>query len=308
MTDFGKIVVIGSTNTDMVIKSTKLPAPGETLLGGEFFLNLGGKGANQAVAAARLGGQVTFITKVGNDSFGTQAREQFTQEGIRTDFVITDYENASGVALITVNAQGENTIVVAAGANGTLTETDFAAAADEITGAKIILMQLEIPLAVVLAIAARATNVGVKVILNPAPAQELPDPIYPYLYLITPNETEAELLTGIKVDNLEAAQLAARKLKDKGVSLVLITLGSNGALFYDGTTPTHITAPVVKAVDTTAAGDVFNGALAVALAENKSLADAITFANQAAAISVTRFGAQASAPYRAELAAVLTSQ
>lgn len=296
-----RITVIGSSNTDMVIKTTKLPAPGETILGGKFFMNAGGKGANQAVAAARLGGKVTFIAKTGDDIFGKQAKQLFESENVNTDYMFTDTENPSGVALITVDSIAENCIVVAPGANSNLQKSDIDQAKDEILRSEIILMQLEIPLEIVMYAAEIGNSAGKKVILNPAPARDLPDELFKKLYLITPNETEAELLTGIKVTDLISAEKAAKILINKGVNIVIITLGSKGAFLYSHEGFKLIAAPKVEAVDTTAAGDVFNGALAVAISEGFALEKAVEFANKAAAISVTRLGAQSSAPYWKEI-------
>ncbi len=296
-----KIFVMGSSNTDMVVKAATFPLPGETILGGTFFMNPGGKGANQAVAAARLGGQVTFLAKVGNDIFGYQARQQFEQEGIETQFILTDAVNPSGVALITVDAKGENSIVVAPGANAALSAQDLEPAEKALHQAGILLMQLEIPLETVTVAARMAATQGIKVILNPAPARPLPDELLSGLYLLTPNESEAETLTGVSVTNLATAKAAAEKLRQKGVANVVITLGVRGALVFTADYSCHVPAPAVTAVDTTAAGDVFNGALAVALAEGQDLGEAVRFANQAAAFSVTKLGAQASAPTRQDL-------
>lgn len=296
-----KIAVIGSSNTDMVIKTAQFPSPGQTVLGGTFLMNPGGKGANQAVAAARLGGEVAFIAQLGNDIFGQQALAQFGEEGIRTDFVFTDPHQPSGVALITVDAHGENTIVVAPGANSTLSPGHISRAADTIRNSAVCLLQLEIPVETVLEAAKIAASASQKVILNPAPAAELPAELYPLLFLITPNETEAELLTGIRIEGIEGAKQAAKALLAKGVKQVIITLGAEGALLANATGEWPIPSQRVEAVDTTAAGDVFNGALAVGIAEGKPLSEAVAFANRAAAISVTRLGAQASAPYRREI-------
>jgi ribokinase len=299
------ILVVGSSNTDMVIKSAKFPDPGETLLGGTFFMFPGGKGANQAVAAARLGGDVTFIAKLGNDIFGQQALQQFQKEGIHTDFILTDPQHPSGVALITVDAKGENTIVVAQGSNGTLAADDLAKAGKEFERADTVLLQLEIPIPTVVRAAELAAKAGKKVILNPAPATTLPEAIFKDLYLITPNRSEAETLTGLSVRDASAISAVSKWFRDKGVQKVVITLGSEGAYVHDERGGRYIAAPRVKAVDTTAAGDVFNGALAVALAEGSSLDEAVQFANRAAALSVTRMGAQSSAPYRHELTTLL---
>lgn len=297
-----KIVVIGSTNTDMVVKSARIPAPGETILGGRFLMNPGGKGANQAVAAARLGGDVTFVAKVGDDLFGREAKALFRKEGINATYVFTDAEEPSGVALIMVDAKGENCISVASGANGELSPDDIDAVEDRIAHADMVLLQLETPLATVQYAADLAVGKGVAVILNPAPACELPSDLYECLEVITPNESEAELLTGIRVTDEASAAEAARALCDKGVLQVVITMGAKGAYVYDGADGVMVPAVKVEAVDTTAAGDVFNGALAVALAEECPLVEAVRFAVKASAVAVTRMGAQASAPYRAELA------
>jgi ribokinase len=296
-----RIIVIGSSNTDMVIKSKKLPAPGETILGGTFLMNPGGKGANQAVAAARLGGNVTFVTKTGNDMFGAEALQQFGNEGIDARYIIKDPENPSGVALINVDENGENCIVVAPGSNGNLSAYDISEEIFKTDQQDIFLLQLEIPVRTVEFVAEKAAGKGKRVILNPAPACQLSDDLLACLYLITPNETEAELLTGIKVFDHSTAEKAASMLQVKGVKNVVITLGGSGAYIKTGTLSKIISVVPVKAVDTTAAGDVFNGGLAVAISEGKSIEEAVLFANKAAGISVTRMGAQASAPYRKEI-------
>ncbi|GAB4032179.1 ribokinase [Spirosoma jeollabukense] len=296
-----QILVIGSSNTDMVVKTRKLPAPGETVLGGTFLMNPGGKGANQAVGAARLGGQVTFVTKVGNDIFGQQALSGFQQEGINTAYILTDKEHPSGVALINVDESGENCITVAPGSNAYLQPSETDTAFQETSIDSLVLLQLEIPLPTVEHVVRQAAVRNVRVILNPAPAQKLPVDLFPNLFLITPNETEAELLTGIHVNDLTTAEQAAQKFHEMGVPNVVITLGSKGAYLHSGTSGQLITSPAVKAVDSTAAGDCFNGALTVALAEGQSLSDAVAFGCQAASISVTRMGAQASMPKRSEL-------
>lgn len=295
------IVVIGSSNTDMVIKAERLPAPGETILGGKFFMNPGGKGANQAVAAARLGGKITFITKTGNDIFGKQSVQLLDEEGINTSFIISDPVNPSGVALITVDNNGENCIVVASGSNATLSPIDLFKATAVIEQATIVLLQLEISIATVEHVIAVAAAHKVKVVLNPAPVCPLSDALLQHISILTPNETEASMLSGIKITDNETAEQAARLLNKKGVETVIITLGSKGALVLHQNIVTLVQSPVVKAMDTTAAGDVFNGALVVALAENKTMIEAVHFACKAASISVTRMGAQASAPYKNEL-------
>ncbi|QEC66656.1 ribokinase [Panacibacter ginsenosidivorans] len=296
------IIIVGSSNTDMVIKSPYLAKPGETILGGTFFMNAGGKGANQAVAAARLGGNISLIAKVGNDIFGKQAIELFKKEGIDTTHVFTDKKHPSGVALINVDDNGENCIVVASGANAALIKEDIESAKDKIANASIVLMQLETPVSTIEHVASFAKVNGVKVVLNPAPAAELSDELLQNINIITPNQHEAGMLTNTVVDDVDAAKHAARILNGKGVETVIITLGANGALLYEKDFFTEIAAPVVKAVDTTAAGDIFNGALVVALSEGKTMKHAVEYACNAAAISVTRLGAQASAPYRNEVA------
>ena len=295
-----KIVVVGSANTDMVVKAAKLPLPGETLLGGTFFMNAGGKGANQAVAAARLGGNVTLVAKVGNDIFGKQTIEGLQKENINTDFIFTDDTAPSGIALIMVNEEGENCIVVAPGANANLLPADIETV-NAINEAAIILMQLEIPLATIEAVLIRAKATNQRVIINPAPAQPLSDELLNGLFLITPNETEATLLTGVTVTDQATASKAADIFLNKGVQNVIITLGKQGAYFKNRNEQFKVAAPVVQAKDTTAAGDTFSGALTVALTENMDWQQAIQFAVTAASISVTRLGAQASVPFRNEI-------
>jgi ribokinase len=296
-----RIIVIGSSNTDMVIKSKKLPGPGETIIGGTFLMNPGGKGANQAVAAARLNGKVTFVAKTGNDIFGSEAKQLFDNENIDTRFLIRDNDNPSGVALINVDENGENSIVVASGSNGTLSAYDIHDEVFKTTNEDIFLMQLEIPVGTVEYVAQKAAGNGSRVILNPAPAKQLSSEILSCLYMIIPNETEAEILTGIKVTDALSAEKAAGKLFNRGVKNVVITMGGSGAFLFTAGYSKMITVVPVKAIDSTAAGDVFCGALAVALSEGKNNEEAIIFANKAAAISVTRMGAQASAPYRKEI-------
>lgn len=296
-----KIVVIGSTNTDMVVRSDHLPAPGETILGGRFFMNQGGKGANQAVAASRLGGEVVFIARTGDDVFGKQAVQNLKNEGIDTRFMSVDPENPSGVALITVDNKAENCIVVAPGSNMTLNPEEINKAMHQIEMAEIILLQLEIPIDTVEFIVQAALRNKQKVILNPAPAKKLSPSLLKGISIITPNETEAEILTGIQINDVDSAKRAAEVLRNIGTDNVLITMGASGTYISTNLYSELIPAPKVDPVDTTAAGDTFNGALAVAVSEGKDIRDAVIFANQAAAISVTRSGAQASAPYRSEV-------
>ena len=304
MKNNGGILIIGSSNTDMVIFTGHFPVPGETILGGKFLMNPGGKGANQAVAAARSGGKVTFIGKVGKDLFGQQAIQSLKNEGIDVSSVIIDQDNYSGIAQIMVNKNAENCIVVAPGANMALSKEDIDKVSIKIKTTEILLMQLEIPLTTIISAASIGYKAGKKVILNPAPATILPDELYSKLYVITPNEVETEFLTGIKVVDERTAEQAAGILKNKGVKIVVITLGANGAYVYSDDFKGIIPVPKVQAVDTTAAGDTFNGALAVALTEGSNLGDAIKYANHAASISVTRKGAQSSIPYRREIEGV----
>ncbi|MFR8690855.1 MAG: ribokinase [Alistipes onderdonkii] len=296
-----KILVIGSSNTDMVICTGHLPLPGETVIGGTFFMNPGGKGANQAVTVARLGGRVSFICKTGSDIFGHQANQLFNEEGIDTSYVFSDTKNPSGVALITVDTDAENCIVVAPGANAHLTPNDLKRSAEAVEAADIILLQLEIPMQTVEAAAAMAYRLGKKVVLNPAPASKLSAGLLETLYAITPNETEAEAISGIRITDERTAEEAARKIASMGVCNVIITLGAKGALVFDGEHCEVVPAYKIQAVDTTAAGDVFNGALVVALSEGRTLPEAVRFACKASAISVTRVGAQNSVPYRTEV-------
>jgi ribokinase len=303
-----RIVIVGSSGTDMIIKLDRIPRPGETLLGGEFHITGGGKGANQAVSAARAGGKVAFVARLGQDDFGDQAKAAFTKEGINVEHIYRDRKVSTGVALIFVDQHGENSIGVAPGANGRLSSGDLKKARKIFAGASVMVVQLEIPLHTVQAAAVLAAKSGARVILNPAPARALPDELLRHVSILTPNETEAELLTGIKVDSDSSAAKAASVLRARGVQTVILTLGARGALVAtsDGS-PQLVPGFKVKAVDTTGAGDVFNGALAVALAEEQPLINAVRFANAAAAISVTRLGAQPSAPSRREIKRLLKS-
>ena len=303
-----RIVIVGSSGTDMIIKLERIPRPGETLLGGEFHITGGGKGANQAVSAARAGGKVAFVARLGQDDFGDQAKAAFAREGINVEHISRDRKVSTGVALIFVDQHGENSIGVAPGANGRLSPADLKKARKVFAGASVMVVQLEIPLDTVQIAAVLAAKSGARVILNPAPARALPDELLCHVSILTPNETEAELLTGIKVDSDSSAAKAASVLRARGVQTVILTLGARGALVASSdASPQLVPGFKVKAVDTTGAGDVFNGALAVALAEEQQLLDAVRFANAAAAISVTRLGAQPSAPSRREIQRLLKS-
>ena len=296
-----KIVVLGSTNTDMVIAGKKIPVPGETISGGTFLMNPGGKGANQAVAVARLSakrGACTFIAKVGDDLFGRETAVRMKKDGIDAKLIV-DRKEPSGTALILVDPKGQNVISVALGANGTLSAKDIVPYRKDIENAAALLMQLETPLETVVAAAKWAHAKGVPVILNPAPAAKLPQGLYRCLDWITPNETEAELLTGVRVTDAKSAQKAVDVFLKRGVRHVAITMGVKGV--YCGNCRRLYPTQKVKAIDCVAAGDTFNGAFAVALSEGRCCKDAIAFAQKAAAISVTRPGAQASVPWRREL-------
>ncbi len=295
------ILVVGSSNTDMIIKMERIPKPGETILGGHFVSAAGGKGANQAVSAARAGGQVSFIARLGRDMFGDTALAGFIADKINVDYVVRDAATPSGVALIFVGSNGENSIAVASGANSKLTPADIRKAKPAFERAGVLVLQLETPLETVEAAAALGNAAGARIILNPAPARPLPDKLLRRLYLLTPNETEAEMLTGVAVTDQASAAKAAQVLLDRGVRNVIVTMGARGALVVGQDGKVKIPAYKIKAVDTTAAGDVFNGTLAVKLADGGSLLEAARFASAAAAISVTRMGAQTSAPTRAEI-------
>lgn len=302
-----KIVVVGSSNTDLVVKLPRLPRPGETIIGGTFSMAAGGKGANQAVAASRAGGGVTFIAKIGNDHFGTQALDGFKNDGLDTRFVDVIPATASGIGLIFVDQNGENCIGVASGANNELLPADVEKAAEVIESADVLLLQLEIPLTTVEAAVRIASKAGVLVLLNPAPAQHLDLEFLKQISVITPNENEVEILTGIRITDNTSVAAAASMLRAQCVPAVVITLGARGAYLSDARGEEFVSPFRVKAVDSTAAGDVFSGALAVALGEHLALNDAVRFASAAAALSVARLGAQPSAPKRKEITTFLMS-
>jgi ribokinase len=296
-----RIVVVGSVNADMVVKGERLPGPGETVIGGQFIMVAGGKGANQAVAACRLGAEVTLVAKVGQDRLGDEAIENYRREGIRTDLIQHDPMAATGVALILVDARGENLISVASGANATLTPADVDRAAERIRQADAVLLQLEIPLATVCHTARLAAAAGVSVILDPAPAAPLPASLLADAAYLTPNEHEAELLTGIAVSDPASAREAATKLLAAGARQVIITLGAKGAWLASAVGQKLISGRSVDAVDTTAAGDAFNGGLAWALGQGLAIETAVAQACAVGALSTTRLGAQPSLPSAAEL-------
>lgn len=298
-----KIVVIGSSNTDMVIHSKRLPKPGETVLGGTFLTNFGGKGANQAMAVAKLGGDVSFICKVGNDTFGKEAITSFSKENIDTRYIQVSLDRPSGVALINVDSNGENYISVAPGANGDLSTEDIKNAEEVIDKASIVLMQLETPLETIIYAAKLAKAKGALIVLNPAPASsyKLSDDLLSNIDILIPNETEASIISGIHIIDENSAKDAVKAISRKGIKTIIVTLGAKGALAYENEEFIFIPANKVKAVDTTAAGDTFCGGLCVALSEGKSLQESVRFASRASSICVTRIGAQQSIPYRKEL-------
>ena len=295
------VVVVGSSNTDMILRVEQVPRPGQTLLGGAFSSAAGGKGANQAVAAARAGARVGFVARVGGDALGAAAVAGYKAEGIDVSHVSRDPSQPSGVALIFVGSDGENIIGVAGGANQRLSPKHVAGAASLVARADIVLLQLETPLPTVLAAASLAKRSAVPVILNPAPARALPNSLLSKISILTPNETEASVLTGVEVSDGASAARAAEVLRRRGVETVIVTLGAGGALVSDRDGARLIPGFKVKAVDTTAAGDVFNGALAVRLAEGADLDQAVRFGHAAAALSVMRLGAQPSIPARARI-------
>ena len=291
-----KVVVVGSLNMDLVTRASRLPRAGETLIGQSFSTVPGGKGANQAVASARLGAEVAMIGCIGSDAYGIQLRDALLAEGIDCQ-AVSRVDGSSGVALIVVDDSSQNAIVIVAGSNGELTPASLQAADAVLQAADVIVCQLEVPLETVGYALKRGRELGKTVILNPAPASgPLPAQWYASIDYLIPNESEATALSGVTVDSLDSAKLAAAQLIKAGAAKVIITLGAQGALFSDGNRFEHLAAPNVKAVDTTAAGDTFVGGFAAALAHGKSEAEAIRFGQVAAALSVTRAGAQPSIP------------
>ena len=298
----GKILVIGSTNTDMTAFADRMPGPGETVMGTDFVMGPGGKGANQAVAAKRLGGEVSFVCKVGKDIFGENTIRHFKEEGLDTSGVMFS-SKPSGVALITVDKDAENCIVVAPGANGDYTEEDIRINRKAIEECDILLMQLEIPVPAVLEAAKIGHELGKCVVLNPAPApsEELPSELFKYISLFIPNESELEAITGCSVNSQEEAMKAAKVLMARGVEKIIVTMGSKGSLICDSEKISFVKAHKVDAVDTTGAGDCYCGSLCVALSEGKTLEEAAEFATKASALAVQKAGAQVAMPYREEL-------
>lgn len=308
MKNAGNLVVLGSINADHILNLTAFPAPGETVTGNQYQVAFGGKGANQAVAAGRSGARIAFIACTGDDDTGERIRAQLVSDNIDVEPVSTIAGECTGVALIFVNGEGENVIGIHAGANAALSPALVEAQRERIAQASALLMQLESPIESVLAAAKIAHQHQTTVALNPAPARELPDELLALVDIITPNETEAEKLTGIRVENDDDAAKAAQALHDKGIKTVIITLGSRGVWASMEGKGQRVPGFRVNAVDTIAAGDTFNGALITALLEQKPLAEAIRFAHAAAAIAVTRKGAQPSVPWREEIDQFLHQQ
>jgi len=299
-----QIIVVGSINTDMVIGANKLPKPGETLIGHKFFMNSGGKGANQAVAAARMGGEVAMIANLGVDVFGDSAIAKLKEEGVNCEGITRDPDRPSGVAIINVDDTGENQIVVAPGANATLDTDLVSTALDRIPPSSIVLLQLEIPIESVVKAVEVCQQKGCRIMLDPAPAQVLPESVYKGTYLLTPNRNEAELLSGILISDRGSVTCAAEKLLMSGVTNVAITLGSQGVFFANAENKQFLEATSVSAVDTTAAGDCFNGAVAAKLSQGCSLVEGIKSGILASSICVTRHGAQDAMPYSNEVNSV----
>jgi ribokinase len=301
-----RVTVVGSFNTDLVSRTPRMPVPGETILGGPFHMGPGGKGANQAVAAARLGAETAMVVKLGMDPFGDLAEANMTNEGIRPDFIFRTDEAHTGAALIMVDARGENMIVVAAGANNLLSPDDVDKAGEAIEGADVLLVQLEIPIETVERTIELAHEAGVTVLLNPAPGREIHSKLLAMCDVVTPNETETQIITGMSVRDRDEAEAAARWLLKQGVKAVVITLGAEGALVATENGIENVPGQKVEVVDTTGAGDAFSGALAVALAEGMELAEAVAFSNAAAALQVTKIGTAPAMPYRKDVDAFVT--
>ena len=291
-----KVVVVGSFMMDLVVKAQRRPQKGETLIGDDFGMFIGGKGTNQAIAAARLGAQVHMIGRLGSDLFGDMFMDALGKEGINTQFIVRDPEVGTGVGTPVIDAQGDNSIIIIPRANMRLTVADVENAAPAIADAGVLLLQLEVPVEASQRAAEIAKSGGARVILNPAPARELPDSFLKYIDIAAPNETETEMLSGISVSNQAGAEKAAKVLLDKGMSAIVLTLGERGALLLTAEVTTAIPAYKVEVVDTTAAGDAFCGALATGIAKGESLADAVAYANAAGALAVTVLGAEPSMP------------
>ena len=299
--DAPRIAVVGSSNMDLVVKSNRIPVVGETILGGDFIMVPGGKGANQAVAAAKLGAEVYFVAKLGKDVFAEQSLANFRKETVNTKYVIQTDDAPSGVALMLVDDGGNNLIVVAPGANQKLLPADVENAKSDIASCGAVVAQLEVPIETIECAAKIANDLKVPFVLDPAPARELGPELLSMVDVLTPNETEAQILTGIEVTDEESARAAAGNLLGRGVKAVILTLGDKGFLLADSEQTKYVSSQKVEAVDSTAAGDAFTGSLAVGIAQNKALSEAALFANYVAALSVTKMGAQPSMPTLGEV-------
>ena len=285
-----KVLVIGSYNVGLTVIGTRIPKPGETILGDQFDMGPGGKGSNQAIAIARLGGDVVFLARIGDDIFGQDALKLFQREGIATDFIQVDKDAHTGVGIIFVNQEGQNAIGVAPGANYKITSADLDGSDHLFQNCPFLLMQLETPLPVVYHAIKKAKTAGATVILNPAPAQKIVPEYLPLIDILTPNESETEILTGQPVTDEQTAIKAARQLCSEGVKTVIVTMGAQGSVLVNQDKKQHFSAPAVKTIDTTGAGDAFNGALVYSLAQGKDLQEAIEFASKVGAYSVTTVG------------------
>jgi len=301
------VVVVGSYNTDLTIRTGRLPRPGETVIDGLFSKGGGGKGANQAVAAARAGADVSFVARVGNDTHGREGLQRLKEEHVNTQYVIQDSEMSTGVAFILVDKHGENSIVVAAGANARLSPSDIEKAMPAISGARVLLAQLESPLDAVGSAIHLARRKGAVVMLNPAPAQPLEDALLCNVDIITPNRLEAEMITGMKISDEASLRSVARRILDFGIKHAIITLGPRGVIWATKDAVEVIPAYQVRAIDSTGAGDVFSGSLAAFLAEGMAVEESVRMAIASASISVTRIGAQVSAPLRSEVEAFIAN-
>lgn len=298
------IIVIGSLNADLVVRAPRFPAPGETISGEDLAIIPGGKGANQAVAAARQGASVAMVGRVGDDSFGPALTQNLQKNNVDTSHVQTD-SSATGTAIIVVDSNGQNSIVLSPGANGQVTPADVDTLSFQ--DADMLLLQIEIPLETVIHAASVARQNGLRVILNPAPAQSIPNSLLADVDILVPNESELGLLTGMPVTDAASAELAAQALLDKGVQTVIVTLGSNGALLVTGDQTTHIPAFQEDVIDTTAAGDAFIGGLAAALLKRKTLEEAVRYGNASGALAATKFGAQPSLPTAEEVENIINT-
>ncbi len=291
-----KVTVVGSFMYDLVATASRRPKTGETLIGDSFGMFLGGKGANQAIAASRAGASVTMVGRLGNDLFGDQFLEKFSEEGIKTDFVIQDTENGTGVGMPLIDASGDNSIVIIPQANMALTVENIDKAESVIADSDVLVLQCEVPMEANKRAAEIANKNDTLVILNPAPACEIPDAILSLMDLLTPNETETEILTGMPTHSNEQAIEAAHNLLSKGIETVILTLGSRGSFLLTEKMGKRIPAYSVDVIDTTAAGDAYSGALAASLAQGTHIEEAVKIANAAGALAVTKLGAEPSLP------------